>query len=101
MSTESFLALYEQLTPKQKQQVYETLKLMLREKQDVYYVICCEKQVVYQGYSIDTAIKQQSDLMDRLIARAKSGKSKLSTAFVCIYSDNKTSNLGLDGGFES
>jgi len=98
--TREIVAKFEKLSPLRQQQFYELLKLMVEAPNDVYFLVCLNSKLIYQGYSINTASKLNSNCMNKLIKRYEADATRLSHNFLCVHPDNTVFNFGLDRGVE-
>ena len=100
ISRASFVEKFEQLKPHQQRQIFKVLELMVAEREDVYFLVCLEGDITYQGYCINTALDFNNKVMDKLIYQHETHQTKLECAFLCVYPDNTVFNFGLGGGVE-
>ena len=74
-----------------KQHILEIVQILADDRNDVYFVVCENDVIIYQGYAIRTALKTYRIATDAYLKELESGKPTTSNAFGLVYPDNKTS----------
>ena len=88
------------LPRKEKQYILELVQILADDRNDVYFVVCENGAIVYQGYAVHTAMKSYSTVTSVFIEEAQSSKPTSSNAFGFVYPDNTTSIVDTFGGDE-
>ena len=83
------------LTPLQQRQFIEVLDRMKDKRKDVYYLVCLNNHLLYQGYSISEALDSNSLVMAEL-------KKDTNTPceFIGVYPDGSLFDFGYVEGVE-